>query len=78
MAFTMILVAQSAAQKVLNKQFTKAGFTNKDFFHGILTSRGNKNLEAAILASLFSQTNKSIAKCSTTNNDTINIIAQNT
>jgi hypothetical protein len=36
----------------------------KDFFRGLFTTNRNKKLEAAVLASLLSQTNKSTSKCS--------------
>jgi hypothetical protein len=66
------IFARATAQKLLNKQSIYSKLATKDFLSGLLTTKTNKKLEAALLASLLGQTNKSVAKRSTTDdNDAI-------
>jgi hypothetical protein len=50
----------------------------RNFLSGLFTTKQNKKLEAALLASLLGQTNKAVAKCSTTNDDDIMAIIRGT
>ena len=69
--FTTVIFAKAAAQKLLNRHSIYDKLATKNFLSGLFTTKRNQKLEAAFLASLLGQTDKPMAKRSTTDdNDT--------
>jgi hypothetical protein len=69
--FTTNIFARATAHKLLDSRLA-----TKNFLSGLFTTKQNKKLEAALLASLLGQTDKSIAKHSTTDNSNIDVIVK--
>jgi hypothetical protein len=71
--FTTVLFAKAAAHKLLNNRLA-----TQNFLIRLFTTQPSKKLEAALLANLLGQSNKSVAKRSTTNNNDIEAIIRGT
>jgi len=69
--FATIIFTRISAQTRISRLSIYDKLAPKNFLSGLFTTRQNKKLEAALLASLLGQTDKSVSKCSTTEMEAI-------